>query len=194
MQGKFIVLEGPDGSGTSLQSAMLSEKLRLENHDVLHTVEPTDSAIGSHIREILSSNSLPPAAAVQLLFCSDRAQHVHEAIIPALEAGQTVVCDRYALSTIVYGTVQGLNPEWLRSINAAFPQPDLTIITLPPYEITRERLGRRDEQDQFEEASFHKKIYDAYAETKADNIVFVDTSGEKEASADLVWQHVSTIL
>ena len=190
MKGKFIVLEGPDGAGTTLHSRLLAENLEREGHDVVLTAEPTEGGIGRHIRGILDGDSMPSADAVQLLFCADRAQHVAEIIIPALGQGKTVVSDRYALSTIVYGAALGLDQEWLEGVNSSFPKPDITVITLPPFEVCQQRLGSRSSNDQFEKLEFQKKIYSLYESIQDPNVQFVDTSGEKESSAMQVMQAV----
>lgn len=190
MQGKFIVLEGPDGAGTTRNSAALAEKLRLLGETVLLTSEPTDSPIGREIRSILKSDTMPSADAVQLLFTADRANHVATVIEPALRRGETVVCDRYALSTIVYGSALGIDAQWLTAINAVFPQPDLTIITLPPLDVCMERIGRRAERDAFETENFQRRIFEGYRAVEDPRTIFVDTSGEKEEVSECVLRQV----
>ena len=100
------------------------------------------------------------------------------------------ICDRFALSTLIYGAAQGLDPEWLEEINARFPTPDLTIITLPPYEVCMERMQRRDELDQFENEELQKKVYEEYKNIESPATIFVDTSGPKEEVAEGIWQEV----
>jgi dTMP kinase len=191
MHGKFIVFEGPDGSGTSLQARLFAEKLRKEGKGVLLTAEPTDGPIGEEIRTILHGDTLPSPEAMQLLFCADRAEHVKSVIEPALKEGKTVISDRYALSTIVYGSALGLDPQWLTQINDAFVHPDLTIITLPSLEVCLERVGRRKKLDQFEQKAFLQRIYEIYAQTKDPTIIFADTSDEKKKVADQIWKEAT---
>lgn len=173
----LIVLEGPDGAGTTKHSKLLADRLSQEGHEVVLTAEPTDGPIGSQIRSMLKGNHLPDAATVQLLFCADRADHVARIIRPALDAGKTVITDRYSLSTIVYGTAQGLNRDWLQSINDAFPKPDMMFLLLPPYEVCKERVGRRATKDQFEVDAFQKKVYAEYEKARAKEMIVVDSSG-----------------
>lgn len=183
----LIVLEGPDGAGTTRHSGMLAERLRKEGNDVVLTAEPTDGPIGAQIRSMLKGNHLPDPAAVQLLFCADRADHVARVIAPALTAGKTVITDRYALSTIVYGTAQGLDSAWLRSINDAFPKPDVTFVLLPPYTVCKERVNRRATKDQFEDDRFQQKVYAQYAAMRDKEIVVIDTSGNAaEVAGEIV--------
>ena len=190
MAGTFIVLEGPDGSGTTRQSQMLAQRMRKGGYDVLLTSEPTEGLIGKEIRSLLHSEALPPPDAVQLLFTADRAQHVQEVIKPALQNGQIVISDRYALSTFIYGKSLGLDEEWLKDLNRTFPTPDLTVVTLPPLKVCLERIGKRDTQDLFENALFQKRIYEEYRAIEDPSTFFVDTSGEKEEVADLIWNKV----
>lgn len=186
MKGRFIVLEGPDGSGTTRHSQFLADRLRKSGIEVLLTAEPTDSPIGREIREILNSGSMPSADAIQLLFTADRANHVKNVIEPAMKNGMTVICDRYVLSTLIYGEALGVDRAWLEDINARFPQPDLTIITLPPFEVCMDRIDKRGVRDQFEKKTFQRLIYDAYQKIEDTKVVFVDTSGEKDIVADQV--------
>ncbi len=137
---------------------------------------------------MLHRDTMPSPDAIQLLFCADRANHVSTILEPALKKGQIVVSDRYALSTIVYGTAQGVDKEWLESINAKFPKPDLTFITLPPFEVCMERLNRRKSRDQFEMENFQRRVYENYKSLEDPSIIFVDTSGSKKKTADFVWQ------
>lgn len=176
----LLVLEGPDGAGTTKHSALLAERLRKQGRDVVLTAEPTDGPIGEQIRAMLKGNHLPDAKALQLLFCADRADHVARVIQPALDAGKTVITDRYSLSTIVYGAAQGLDTGWLQSVNAAFPKPDLMFLLLPPFAVCAERIGRRATKDQFEVDAFQKKVYAEYENAKSSEMIVVDTAGPVE--------------
>ncbi|MBT4119320.1 MAG: dTMP kinase [Candidatus Peribacter sp.] len=186
MDGKFIVFDGPDGSGTTRQCAFLVESLRKSGKKVLQTAEPTDSKIGQEVRGMLLHDTMPSPDATQLLFCADRANHVSTVLEPALRKGQTIVSDRYCLSTIVYGAAQGIDKEWLESINAKFPKPDITFITLPPFDVCMERLQRRKMRDQFEMENFQRRVYENYKSIEDPNVIFVDTSGSKKMTADFV--------
>lgn len=161
MNGRFIVLEGPDGAGTTSHTKALAEHLRNRGLDVLQTFEATDGPIGTFIREKLRSGGMA-GNAIQLLFTADRAWHEREVILPALERGQIVVCDRYSLSTVLYGTAQGEDRHWLEAMNRVFVQPDLQLLALPPLETCMERLGIR-EKDSFEsDDSLQTRVYRLY--------------------------------
>lgn len=196
MKGKLIVLEGPDGAGTTLHAKLLAERLEKEGRQVFLTTEPTDGPVGSWIRKILRGHEPLPADALQLLFCADRAWHIDQVILPALQEGKIVISDRYALSTIAYGAVQGLDRRWLREINEAFPKPDCTILTLPPLNVALERLGRRPAHDIFEQKDVQEKLHDVYRELAAEDpsIFVIDTSGPKQGAANAVWEIVRGLL
>lgn len=182
MQSHFIVLEGPDGSGTTYHSNRLTEALRSKGYDVLHTFEPSEGAIGHFICDKLSERCVLPGEALQLLFCADRAQHLASVISPALEQEVTVVCDRYSPSTIVYGAAQGIDRGWLISMNEHFRRPDVTIVLLPPFEVCMERIRSRKENDFFEEESFQRKVYDEYKRYVQEHpdVHVIDSDGEKD--------------
>ncbi|MDD4318913.1 MAG: dTMP kinase [Candidatus Peribacteraceae bacterium] len=192
MHGTFIVLEGPDGAGTSLHAKLLAERLEQAGKKVLRTAEPTEGPIGAWIREILRGREVMPASALQMLFTADRAWHVERVIRPALLEGTVVVSDRYSLSTVAYGTVQGLDQQWLKDANKGFPQPDCVILTLPTLDVCLERLGRREERDIFEQKEVQEKLHDVYLDLAAHDpsLAVIDTDGEKQAVADDVWEAV----
>jgi len=167
MHGRFIVIEGPDGAGTTLHAKLLAERLQQDGRKVLLTAEPTDNPIGTWIRTILRGREILPADALQLLFCADRAWHVAQVIRPALQEGTIVISDRYALSTVAYGTVQGLDTQWLQSIGDGFAQPDCTILALPPIQVALERLGRREAHDIFEQREVQERLHDVYRDLAA---------------------------
>ena len=83
-------------------------------------------------------------------------------IIPAIEAGKTVICDRYRLSTLMYGMALGLEEEWLEEMNGQFPGPDEMILLIPSFETCQKRLGERSTRDIMETDSLQKRVYDNY--------------------------------
>lgn len=191
----FIVLDGPDASGTSTHATFLAERLRSEGHDVVLTSEPTDGLLGKEIREYLKTGKIDPTE-LQMLFTRDRAWHVKHVIEPALKAGKTVICDRYWPSTIVYAQAQGLDLTELKNLNNKFIQQDITIFTLPPIELSLQRLTKRASTEIFEQEDLQRKIHEGYERMAREDqrIVVVDTSGEKSAVADEIWQAVSATM
>jgi dTMP kinase len=196
MRGTYIVLEGPDGSGTTSHTARLSNTLKEQGKKVLLTAEPTDGPIGVHIRQLLTSKSGIPASALQLLFCADRAMHMERTILPALERGDVIISDRSYLSTLAYGEALGLDVSWLEGVNAPFVKPDLLILALPPLTVCLERLGGRSERDLLETDSLQARVHRAYEGMASRNPhwTVVDTSGPAEDTAHGIFGEVNRFL
>lgn len=188
-QGTFIVLEGPDGCGTTFHSAALAERLRQEGLRVLCTAEPTAGPIGTEIRRCISGHSPPPPETLQLLFTADRALHIAETIAPALADGMTVICDRYTPSTLAYGEAADADPAWLRELNKHFIQPDATLYLLPPLSVCLQRLAARSARDSLESAPFQERVYGAYQKLLAEDHhgERIDSAGPKDIVMLRVW-------
>ncbi len=129
----FITFEGPDGSGKTTQICLLSDFLKELGYPIYRTREPGGTPIGDQIRQVLhdlKNEGMHPHTEI-LLYCASRAQLVAQEIRPRLAAGDIVVCDRYADSTLAYqGYGRGLDLDTLRYILAFATgglQPDLTI-------------------------------------------------------------------
>lgn len=161
--GKFIVFEGVDGSGKSTQIRLLADWLESENIEVVKTFEP------GHIREfqvrdilLNSEKSLDPIAEL-FLFLADRAQHVTSVIIPALEQGKYVLCDRYIYSTIAYqgskGFINATRINYLNEIVTSGLKPDLVLW----FDIdAQSALSRKNQLDKFEKINFLEKVRKSY--------------------------------
>lgn len=191
MKGIFIVLDGPDGSGTTLHTRLLRERLSKEGFDAVLTAEPTDGFVGRFTRRALRENPPASPAALQLLFCADRAHHLEHLIRPALRKGKVVVSDRYLHSTLAYGDALGLDVSWLKAVNKPFESPHLTIFLLPDLKVSLARLNKRTETDVLESSGLQKKVHAAYhALAKGKGIKVVDSGGSKEETAAAIWEHV----
>lgn len=189
-KGSYIVLEGPDGGGSTTHAKLLCERLRNAGFDIVQTAEPTTGPIGTTIRAELKGKGIPPDA-LQMLYSADRAWHMATVVRPALEAGKIVVGERCHLSTFVYGDALDLDVEWLKAMNSTFVEPDLMLVLMPPFEVCAERLGIRD-RDLLEQDSVQKRVHAAYGRAMAEHpdYVLVDTSGEIGPVA----AHVSSIV
>jgi len=128
MKGKFIVFEGNDGSGKSTQILKVEKYLKEKGYKVVTTREPGGTEVGYRIRKLL----LDPAYKMDglteaLLLAADRNEHVKNVLIPALEDGYVVICDRYILSSIVYqGIVRGVGVENIIKLNSIFEEKNKT--------------------------------------------------------------------
>ncbi|MBF6612037.1 MAG: dTMP kinase [Chloroflexi bacterium] len=147
-RGLFIVLEGPDGAGISTQTALLRSGLAGRGIKAIETKEPTAGPVGSVIRQALSHRLVyPPSQPVgddvlALLLAADRLDHLRADIVPRLEGGTHVICDRYRLSSYAY---QGntLGQEWVQAINSRSIAPDITFFLDAPPEVSQARIAHR---------------------------------------------------
>ena len=157
MAGRFITFEGIDGSGKSTQSRRFADLLRGQGVDVILSREPGGSAGAEQIRELVLTGDPDrwSAEAELLLFTAARRDHLEKTIEPALAAGRTVICDRFADSTRVYqGATRGdlrAKVDALHSLMIG-REPDLTIIIDMDPGIALERgLARKSGEDRFED-------------------------------------------
>lgn len=178
--GKFIVIEGLDGSGSSTQIFRVADFLK-ENGKKIHiTKEPTNNLIGGLIRGQLSGDWKSSPECLQLLFAADRAHHLEKEIIPLLKKGITVVSDRYFFSTVAFGSAEIKDRKWLININDRFIFPDLTILIKVSPEICVKRMREsRFKVELFEERKKLEKTWRGYEKLakEFDNIKIID--GEK---------------
>lgn len=193
MRGRLIALEGGEASGKTTQSAILAGRL-----DAVLTREPGGTALGERIRSLLLDPQVTGlvARAEALLMAADRAQHVAETVVPALESGRHVVTDRYAHSSLAYqGHGRGLPVEELAGISdwaSAGLWPDLAVLMDVPPGVARRR---REGTDRFEmeDEAFHQRVADGYrrmAEGDPGRWQVVDGTGTVEEVAALVWAAV----
>jgi dTMP kinase len=184
--GRFIVLEGIDASGTTTQCKALAEALRERGHQVIETFEPSRGQIGKQIREWLSvSADAPGARALALLFAADRIDHLNREVLPALEAGKTVICDRYLWSSFAY---QGLDCDlsWVRQINSQARIPDLALWLEIPVDVALARCQARLAEgeavaERFDGEALQRRLHDAYArfaQNPDDELCAIDANAE----------------
>jgi len=166
-RGRFIALEGIDGSGTTSQRGALAAVLRARGHVVVETNEPTSGSIGRLARVHLGLDEPLDRGALALLFAADRLDHVHREIKPALATGSVVLTDRYLLSSWAYQSLD-CDPAWVRTINARAPWPDLTLLVdVPAKEAMRRVAARRGAQgpelEIFETTPLQERLAATYA-------------------------------
>lgn len=193
--GKFIVIEGLDGSGQSTQAGLLRNFLTEKGYGVVLTKEPTqDSQAGLKIRQILDKKiaGLAPQR-LQELFAEDRKEHLKKVIIPALRQGKVVVSDRYFFSSFAYGAGSGAELEELIKLNEGCLMPDLTIILKVNPEVCMERIDQRGEpKTLFEEIEKLKKVWQVYQRLpeRFENVYIID--GQKRI--ERVFQKVKNLI
>ena len=193
-RGRFIVIEGGEGSGKSTQARLLAEALA-----AVLTREPGATEVGRRIRDLV----LDPAAgalddrAEALLMAADRAQHVAEVVRPALDAGRDVVSDRFSGSTLAYqGYGRGLALDelaWLNRWAARGLEPDVVVLLDVPGDVTGARMHGDPDRLEAEHSSFHDRVRDGYhALAAADPArwVVVDGRGTVDEVAERVLKAV----
>lgn len=175
MRGKFITLEGIDGSGKSTQLRLLADDLRFRGFNVLTTQQPGGTPLGRRLREAFleTDENVAPMAEL-LLFAADRAQHVEFLIKPALQEGKIVLSDRYADATVAYqGAGRGFSPTTIKQVVKLATdglKPDLTLFFDLPVSIGLQRTHKRDEMGELknrldkENSEFYERVRQAYLE------------------------------
>jgi dTMP kinase len=178
-KGKFYTFEGIDGCGKSTQLARVAGRLRAGGAPCLVTREPGGTPIGEKIRELLISpipndNAQMCAETELLLYLAARAQHVREVIKPAVDRGETVLCDRFEQATFAYqGGGRGLDAGAIRGINGFAVggiEPDMTFIIDIPVDVSMERLkkiGKGTDRIESAGAKFFERVRSAYMDAAA---------------------------
>jgi dTMP kinase len=205
MRGKFITLEGPEGSGKSTQAQALIRRLAERGIEALYTREPGGTALGEEIRNILQHNQAgeaPCERAELLLFEASRNQLVEKVIRPNLDKGIWVICDRFMDSTTAYqGYGRGLPVQAVKAIHYFTVDgltPDLTLLFDLEVAIGFERIAQRylalgESADRFEQEdrSFHEKVRAGYLKLAAeepDRFRIVNAAQDPDAVSSAVWK------
>lgn len=168
--GRFITLEGGDGSGKSTQAALIKDQLVAQEIKVKQTREPGGTRLSEDLRRWLLSDPPLSKRSELLLFFAARIEHAEQMIVPALQEGYTVICERYTDSTYAYqGGGSGLPLSHIAYLEATstIPEPDLTLFfDLPPEEGLKRKYASEQpaSRDRFEkeDLNFHKRVRKAY--------------------------------
>lgn len=200
-QSFFISFEGTEGSGKSTQIDLLAKRLKTEGHDVVVTREPGGTEIGEEIRHLLkhaqSGQGMFPETEL-LLFAASRAQLVREVILPALQSGKIILCDRFLDSTTVYqGVARKLSSDPVAAINrfaVGEIMPALTVVLDLPAETGLARARRRpsDKPDRMEQENidFYQRVREGYlllAKSLPERFLVVDGSLPTAQITDTIW-------
>lgn len=208
MRPPFIVIEGPDGAGKSTQVALLGQRLLLEGVGCALVCEPTTDPLGQWARK---EGASVPWSVAAMVFAADRAVHGLRTIRPLREAGDWVVCDRYALSSMVYSLARARSEDWsLASADALSvltfvaalerdrePESLNIVLEVPPEEAAnrRESRGAQSAYDRAKWADLIPGLYSAVQRMAAGIIhlpcVAMDGVGSQQQVADRIWQHVA---
>jgi dTMP kinase len=199
MAGAFITFEGIDGCGKSTQLRLLAGDLHSRGVQVVTTREPGGTPLGKKLRAALLDvqEQVDPLTEL-LVFAADRAQHVRKQLVPALEANQIVLSDRYADATVAYqGAGRGFEPKLIEEIVELATgglKPDLTLLfdlsVAESVVRTRRRVAsKRTDRLDIENTEFHTRVRDAYLEIAKgapDRLRIVDARGSVEETHDVV--------
>jgi dTMP kinase len=191
----FVVFEGSDGSGTTTQLSMLTERLKnIQKPVFFSTFEPTDGKIGNLIRDALKRDISIQNETLAFLFAADRHEHLSgsDGIVARAGRSELVICDRYVLSSLVY---QGIDcgDELPVQLNSHFPAPELTIFLDIKPEIALERTENRSSREIYEYLDFQVKVYEKYItviemyKNSGARVEILDASKSIQEIADQVW-------
>lgn len=168
MRGKFIVFEGCEGVGKSTQLRLIKEYLASSGQDVVFTREPGGTPLAEKIREIILTQDMT-AECEAALFAAARADHIDNLLMPALESGKTIICDRYIDSSFAYqGFGRGLGYEKVAALNSYALNtcmPDAVLfIDMNPLSSWRRQKGKTVDNDRLEREKddFHLRVYDGF--------------------------------
>ncbi len=203
MKGLFITFEGIEGSGKSTLLYNVAAALRRSGLDPLMTREPGGTSLGVALRKVLLNPDMERIGSIAelMLFAADRAQHVSEVILPALETGQTVLCDRYSDATVAYqGHGRGIPLDVITAVDNPARSgaiPHMTVLLDLPAEtgLTRARTRNNESSDKSEsrideeEMAFHRKVREGYlmlAGNEPERFLVLDALEKPDRLAELV--------
>lgn len=199
MRGIFITIEGPDGSGKTTALQQVVPRLQQEmNRKVVATREPGGSPIAEKIRSLIldPSHTDMDSRTEALLYAASRRQHLIEKVLPVLESGDVIFCDRFVDSSIAYqGYARGIGEEGIREINQFATEglePDVTLYIDVPAEVGIQRIHANLDEREYnrldqEKLDFHEKVRAGYlqlAKANPERIVVIDGTMSREAVAE----------
>lgn len=196
----FITIDGPDGVGKTTVAQLLVKKLQQAGLQAVYTAEPSKQSTGMEIRRILKEGTPQETQKLADLFVEDRRLHLEKEIVPWLQQGFYVICDRYKYSTISYQQLQGDTAvEKLIQMNSGFLKPDIAfILNVKNADILLRRIeGRGEQKELFETKATLQAVVKIYKEMKKkyfpdENIleVLLDGGETPEQISEMLWQEV----
>lgn len=206
-RGRFLVLEGLDGAGTTTQAAILAKRLAAMGRRVHLTSEPSRGPVGRLVRRVLKGAVAGGGGrpldqrALALLFAADRLDHVAGEVAPRLAAGVDVVSDRYALSSLAYQSAATGDLGWVEALNREAPAPDLTIfLEVRPAVALRRRFAASAEPEIYEVPAFQRRVAAAYRRAlrrlraRRERVAVVDGEANVAAVAEAVERAARALL
>jgi len=190
----FVTFEGLDGSGKSTQAELLRARLEADGEEVVATREPGGTELGERIRDLVLHGGHVAPWAEALLYAASRAQHVEEVILPALDRGASVICDRYVDSSVAYqGVGRGLGLDRVLGLNldaVGGLLPDRTfLLLLDPAEVPSRLTGAHDRLER-EDDAFRTRVAAGYRELASrfpERIVPLDATLPPDVIAEEVY-------
>lgn len=201
-KGRFIVLEGIDGSGKSSQTGPLVRRLEERGLPCRETREPTGGPVGSLIRQIFTGRVTADNRVIAALYAADRIDHLVnevDGLCAAIDQGITVVSDRYYFSSYAYHSVD-MDMDWViqaNSVSANLLRPTVTVFLDVPVDIALERIRKNrfveeifDREDRLRRT--RELYFDAFERLRdVENVAVVDGTGTQEQVAQRIWAAVS---
>jgi dTMP kinase len=188
--GKFIVFDGPDGSGKTTQFNRFAEHCRAAGLSVCEVREPGGTFIGEQIRTVLldPDNHSMSMRCEMMLYMASRAQLLEETVEPALKRGELVLADRFISSTLAYqGTAGGLTREEILKVGdvaIGHHWPDVTVILDVDEQVASTRLDPRKDRMELRGAEFHARVREGFvnqAQAEPDRHLLIEASGDADA-------------
>jgi dTMP kinase len=201
-RGAFFSLDGIDGTGKSTQCRLLADWLRGRGHDVTQCADPGGTVIGDALRTILLHHhgDMTPSCEA-LLFMASRAQLVAEAIRPALDSGQIVVCDRFLLANVVYqgyGARLDVDELWqIGRLGTGGLEPDLTLVLDLPLEIALLRRKRAPDRMESRAREYQERVREGFlaeARRRPERIRMIDATPSIDAVHQRICKEVESVL
>ena len=194
-KGSFIVFEGPDGSGKTTVCDIVCQKLKDKGFDIVHTREPGGIDIAEQIRAVIldPKNTAMDSRTEALLYAASRRQHLIEKVLPAINDGKIVICERFVYSSLAYqGKARGIGYEGVKAINDFAIEgckPDITIYLDVDEKTGQSRINDRGNKDRLdaESINFHHLVNEGYKEIISlfkDNVKIVDATKEIDTVVD----------